>query len=79
MPASLTLLGTLRRILPDSPRDGNRTLTGRTRRSLMSGAMAVRGAVEMYSPCVELDMARLNLIQAEMWIQRAQVLEQGEP
>jgi hypothetical protein len=71
----VTLLGNLRRILPGKAGHAALTLTSERRRTLVSGARAVRAAVEMYEPCVELDLARLKLIEAEMWIDRAELLK----
>lgn len=65
---NLTLLGTLKRVLPDLYGGTRRMLDPHSRRRLIAGARAVRGAVEMYEPCVELDVARLKLMEAEHWI-----------
>lgn len=71
--ANLTLLGLLKRVLPDLATGSRRLLDAHVRRRLMAGTRAVRGAVEMYEPCVELDMARLKLIEAEHWIAEAEI------
>lgn len=75
---NLTLLGTLRRVLPDIPSERPRLLSLHARRSLQQGVRAVQASVEIYEPCVELDMARLKLTEAAMWIANAPTLK-GEP
>ena len=72
---NLTLLGRLRRVLPDIPSERPRMLSMHARRSLQQGVRAVQASVEIYEPSIELDMARLKLTEAEMWIGRAAALK----